>query len=348
MMRNIQRLGFLSYLGFATFFADFSLVMLCALPAIAVPSELPKPRVATPKPPAPVQVPLNRIPEPEPVQPSTRSSGSQSYDNTTVDNTPRYSPQPEPRFVDSRPRQILYKDVVGCNEEGHITAIRRLAVGEVVHCVISDNSFRNNDGRPVHIYQFQGKANQPIVAKLIGGKPGDWQLSPYLILLGPDRKPIAADDNTSRQRVAQVNVKLPETGLYTILASNGDPKQTGRYSVVVERDPNIYSFDRLDELDSRSSKLNQDNSPYAISEFQGEQDRLVTIRASSYSFFPVVYLLDSDDRILASNENTVGDRNAALEYRLPKSGTYKVLVNSLRPQDRGTYRLTVSSSSQLR
>ncbi|NJL43088.1 MAG: hypothetical protein HC935_06590 [Pseudanabaena sp. SU_2_4] len=200
----------------------------------------------------------------------------------------------------------------------------------------------------MHIYQFQGKANQPVVAKLIGGKPGDWQLNPYLVLLDPNRQVIAADDNTSRQRVAQVNVKLPETGMYTILASNGDPKQTGRYSVVVERDPNIYSFDRLEELDSSSSRLSQDNSPYEISEFQGEQDRLVTIRASSYSFFPVVYLLDSDDRILASNENTVGDRNAALEYRLPKSGTYKVLVNSLRPEDRGAYRLTISSSSQLR
>lgn len=345
---NIQRLGFLSYLGFATFFADCSLVMLCALPAIAVPSELPKPRVATPKPPAPVQVPLNRIPEPEPVQPSTRSGGSPSYNNTPVDNTPRYSPQPEPRFVDSRPRQLLYKDVVGCNEEGHITAIRRISLGEVAHCVISDNSFRNNNGRPVHIYQFQGKANQPIVAKLIGGKPGDWQLSPYLVLLGPDRQVIAADDNTSKQRVAQVNVKLPETGIYTILASNGDPKQTGRYSVVVERDTNIYTVDQLDELDSRSSRLSQDNSAYEISEFQGEQDRLVTIRASSYSFFPVVYLLDSDDRILASNENTVGDRNTTIEYRLPKSGTYRVLVNSLRPEDRGSYRLTISSSSQLR
>jgi hypothetical protein len=317
--------------------------MLCASSASAVPAELPKPKVPAPRPPAPVQVPINRIPEPEPIQPSTRSVGN----NTTVE-TPRYRPQPDYRSVDSRPRQLLYKDVVGCDEKGHITAIRRIGLGEVAHCVISDNSFRNSNGRPVHIYQFQGKVDQPVVAKLIGGKPGDWQLNPYLILLGPNRQIIAADDNTSRQRVAQVNVKLPETGMYTILASNGDPKQTGRYSVVVERDPNIYSYDRIEELDNRSSRLNQDNSPYEISEFQGEQDRLVTIRASSSNFFPVVYLLDSNDRILASNENTVGDRNAAIEYRLPKSGTYKVLVNSLRPEDRGAYRLTVSSSSQLR
>ncbi len=334
MIRDIRRLRQVLTLGFATFSVKCFLVMLCASSASAVPAELPKPKVPAPNPPAPVQVPTSRIPDPEPVQPS-------------YNNTPQYSPQPESQPVDSRP-QLLYKDVVGCNEQGHITAIRRIRLGEIAHCVISDNSFRNSNGRPVHIYQFQGNANQPIVAKLIGGKPGDWQLSPYLLLLGPDRQVIAADDNTSRQRVAQVNVKLPVDGMYTILASNGDPKQTGRYSVVVERDPNSYSFDRIEELDSRSSRLNQDNSPYEISEFQGEQDRLVTIRASSYNFFPVVYLLDSDDRILAKNENTVGDRNATLEYRLPKSGTYKVLVNSLRPQDRGSYRLTISSSSQLR
>jgi hypothetical protein len=336
MIRDIRRLMRVLPLGFAAFSAKCFLVMLCASSASAVPSELPKPKVPAPNPPPPVQVPTSRIPEP--VQPSY---------NNTPQYTPQYNPQPASQPVDSRP-QLLYKDVVGCNEQGHITAIRRISLGEVAHCVISDNSFRNSNGRPVHIYQFQGNANQPIVAKLIGGKPGDWQLSPYLLLLGPDRQVIAADDNTSRQRVAQVNVKLPEAGIYTILASNGEPKQTGRYSVVVERDPNTYTFDRIEELDSRSSRLNQDNSPYEISEFQGEQDRLVTIRASSYNFFPVVYLLDSDDRILAKNENTVGDRNATLEYRLPKSGTYKVLVNSLRPQDRGSYRLTIGSASQLR
>jgi hypothetical protein len=167
-------------------------------------------------------------------------------------------------------------------------------------------------------------------------------------MLDPNREVIAADDNATRQRVAQVNVKLQENGIYTILASNGDAKQTGRYSVVVERDPNLYSVDRIEELDVRSSKLIQDNSPYNISEFQGEQDRLVTVKVSSSSFFPVIFLLDSDDRVLASNDNTIGDRNAALEYRLPRSGTYKVLVNSLRPGDRGNYRLTISSSSRLR
>lgn len=343
MIRDIRRFRLALPIGLATFSVQCFLVMLYASSASAVPAQLPKPKVPAPRPPAPVQVPINRIPEPEPVQPSSRSGGNQGYDNT-----PQYTPPAQPRLVDSRPRQLLYKDVVGCNEQGHITAIRRISLGEVAHCVISDNSFRNNNGRPVHIYQFQGKANQAIVTKLIGGKPGDWQLSPYLLLLGPDRQVIAADDNTSRQRVAQVNVKLPETGMYTILASNGDPKQTGRYSVVVESDPNIYTYDRLDELDNQSLKLSQDNSAFDVSEFQGQQDQLVSIRASSYSFFPVVYLLDSDDRILATNENTVGDRNALLEYRLPKSGTYKVVVNSLRPQDRGPYRLTVGSTARLR
>jgi hypothetical protein len=175
MIRDIRRLRLVLPLGFGTFSVKCLLVLLCAASASAVPAELPKPKVPAPRPPAPVQVPINRIPEPEPIQAPSRSGSTPNYNNFPVDNTPRYSPPPQPRFVDSRPRQILYKDVVGCNEEGHITAIRRIKYGEVAHCVISDNSFRNNDGRPVHIYQFEGKANQPIVAKLIGGKPGDWQ-----------------------------------------------------------------------------------------------------------------------------------------------------------------------------
>jgi hypothetical protein len=350
MARDNQKSGKFHYYlaqGFTTFALDCLLVAIAGFPALAVPSELPKPRVPAPRPPAPVQVPVNRIPEPEPAQPPSRPSRSQNYDPLPVYNPPSYVRESPRQVVEVRSRPPIESGVVSCDEEGHIKAIRLIRYGEVVHCVLGDNSFRSN-GRPMHIYQFQGKVNQPIVAKLIGGKPGDWQLSPYLVLLGPDREIVAADDNTSRQRVAQVNVKLPENGIYTILASNGDPKQTGRYSVVVERDPNLYSVDRLEELDNRSSRLSQDNSAYNISEFQGEQDRLVTIRASSYNFFPVVFLLDSDDRILASNENPIGDRNATIEYRLPQSGTYKVLVNSLRPTDRGTYRLTISSSSRLR
>jgi hypothetical protein len=347
MPRDIlKKTKYLLNLGLATFVLDSLLVLTTASLANAVPSELPKPRVPAPQPPASVPVPVNRIPESEPVpdQAPSRSYSNQNYDPLPVYTPPNPSPQP---VVETRPRPPLPSGVVSCDEVGHIRAIRRIGYGDVVHCVISDNSFRNNS-RPMHIYQFQGKANQPIVAKLIGGKPGDWQLSPYIVLLGPDRQIIAADDNATRQRVAQVNVKLPETGIYTILASNGDPKQTGRYSVVVERDPAFYSVDRIEELDTRSSRLSQDSSPYNISEFQGEQDRLVTVRVSSSSFFPVIFLLDSDDRILASNDNTIGDRNAALEYRLPRSGTYKVLVNSLRPSDRGNYRLTVSSNSRLR
>jgi hypothetical protein len=349
MPRDIpKKRRYFLHVGLATFVLDSLLVLMTASLANAVPTEVPKPRVPAPQPPAAVPVPVNRIPDPELASVQSSSTQSPSASSQNYDPLPVYEPSPsQPTVVETRPRSPIASGVVSCDEEGHIRAIRRIRYGEVVHCVLGDNSFRNS-GRPMHIYQFQGKVNQPIVAKLIGGKPGDWQLSPYLIMLDPNREVIATDDNATRQRVAQVNVKLPETGIYTILASNGDAKQTGRYSVVVERDPNLYSVDRIEELDTRSSKLIQDNSPYNISEFQGEQDRLVTVRVSSSSFFPVIFLLDSDDRVLASNDNTIGARNAALEYRLPSSGTYKVLVNSLRPGDRGNYRLTVSSSSRLR
>jgi serine protease Do len=196
------------------------------------------------------------------------------------------------------------------------------------------------------MYEFQGTADQALAIKLIGGKSGDWQLNPYLVLLGPDRRVIAADDNTSRQRIAQVQVKLPTNGTYTILASNREAKESGRYSVVVETDPNRYSLDESRELSDRSQRLTQDNSAFNPSEFQGEQGKTVTIRASSYSFFPALILLDPDGQIIARNNNKAGDRNVTLEYRLPKSGTYKAIVNSLRPEDRGSYRLTISTSAQ--
>jgi hypothetical protein len=193
------------------------------------------------------------------------------------------------------------------------------------------------------MYKFQGTADQALVLRVIGGKSGYWQLKPYLVLLGPDRQRVSADDNTSKQQIAQVQLKLPVSGIYTILVSNRLASESGRYTLLAENDPTPYSFDQVAELTDQSQKIDQDNSAFNLSEFQGEQGQLITIRASSYSFFPSIILLDSDEQIIARNDNKEGNRSTTLEYRLPKNGKYKIIINSVRPKDKGSYRLTISS-----
>lgn len=320
-------------------FLSIIFLSIFALPASSInPDKIDKGSLTLPKSPAPPP-----LPQPLPTAPPPSNPVSAPAPVTPQAYYPpkSYDPAPSPAPA----RQSLPHDVVGCDNKGHSKLIRQIRLGEVVHCVLGEDSFRK-DGRPIHMYEFQGTADQALAIKLIGGKSGDWQLNPYLVVLGPDRRVISADDNTSRQRIAQVQVKLPTNGTYTILASNREAKESGRYSIVVERDPNRYSLDESRELSDRSQRLTQDNSAFNPSEFQGEQGKVVTIRASSYSFFPALILLDPDGQIIARNDNKAGKRNVALEYRLPKSGTYKAIVNSIRPEDRGNYRLTISPFTQ--
>jgi hypothetical protein len=338
---------------------SFLFLSVLALPAISInPDEIPKGTTTLPQPPEPLPLPapLPAAPPPAPAPPENPAPPESPPAPVTPQvyyppepSAPAPAPSPVPAPAPSQPVTTPQqptrssRDVVGCNDKGHSTLVRQIEIGELIPCVLSQDSFRQA-GRPIHIYEFQGNVNQAVVVKLIGGKPGDWQLNPYLVLLGPDRQVIAADDNTSRLRVAEAYVRLPATGTYTILASSSKAGEFGRYGLVVERDREQYSFDQFDELTNRSRKLKQDNSAYDTSEFQAEQGNVITIRASSSSFFPALVLLDPDGQLVARNDNKAGSRNITLEHKIAKSGTYTVVVNSLRPSDRGSYRLTIKSN----
>jgi hypothetical protein len=92
------------------------------------------------------------------------------------------------------------------------------------------------DGRLTHMYQFRGTANQALVIKLVGNSSGALQLYPSFVLQAPNQQVVAAEENTSRQRIVQLQVKLPATGLYTIFVSSVNAKKTGGYLLVVGKD----------------------------------------------------------------------------------------------------------------
>jgi hypothetical protein len=70
------------------------------------------------------------------------------------------------------------------------------------------------DGRD--LYTFEGRQGQQVRIAL--DRPGRSRLDPYLELLGPDGRTIAEDDDSGGELNSLIQLTLPQTGTYTIVA----------------------------------------------------------------------------------------------------------------------------------
>lgn len=75
-------------------------------------------------------------------------------------------------------------------------------------------------------YTFEGKAGQQIVVEMNSN-----EVDAYLILLSPDGRDLAQDDDGGGGSNARLTTALPADGTYTILANSYRPGETGRYNI---------------------------------------------------------------------------------------------------------------------
>lgn len=75
-------------------------------------------------------------------------------------------------------------------------------------------------------YTFEGKAGQEVTIEM-----DSTEVDPYLILLAPDGRDVAQDDDGGGGSNARLVTQLPADGTYTILANSYQPGETGRYQI---------------------------------------------------------------------------------------------------------------------
>ncbi len=80
-----------------------------------------------------------------------------------------------------------------------------------------DNSFFD-------LYRFQGQAGQRIVLEMASR-----DLDPFLILFGPNGRPLVQDDDSGGRGNARIAGTLPLSGTYILLANSSRPGQAGAY-----------------------------------------------------------------------------------------------------------------------
>lgn len=209
-------------------------------------------------------------------------------------------------------------------------------------------------------YSFQGRRGQQIVVEMNSAN-----LDAYLILLSPQGRDLAQDDDGGGAANAQLVFTLPEDGTYTVLANSYASRQTGSYDLRIaeDRDSNFRANGRTASpvseqsstvsslpiraegiLGPNSKTLEVDGSRYEEFLFEGSRGQQVTISLSSRDFDPYLLLVGPDGSVVAYNDDvSVNDFNAGLAVTLPSNGLYRIFANALDASGAGRFRLTANA-----
>lgn len=198
----------------------------------------------------------------------------------------------------------------------------------------ADNSYFN-------AYSFEGSAGQQIVINMASN-----EFNPYLILLTPNGVALAQDDDSGGGGNSQLNVTLPDSGTYIILANSYAPGEIGNYllqlAATTSNTQQTQAILQTEGILNGGSPTLQDGSFYEEHSFQGDAGQTVTISLESSEFDTYLILLGPNDQLLAENDDAAsGTRNSTLTITLPITGTYRVIANAYEPSEQGRYLLTV-------
>ena len=206
-----------------------------------------------------------------------------------------------------------------------------------------DNSFFD-------AYIFEGEAGQQVTILMESN-----DIDPYLILLGPSGEFAAEDDDSGGNFNAAIDLRLPESGTYLLLANSYQAGESGTYQLaaqtqggnVVDRRPvppptTGLILEERGELSHGDTVLPADGSLYDRYQFFGQAGQEVTIDLESVEFDTYLILVDDSDNSIAQNDDIVqGNTNSRIVVTLPQTGNYSIIVNAFDSTGRGRYVLRV-------
>jgi len=188
------------------------------------------------------------------------------------------------------------------------------------------------DGSPANLYTFEGEADQAIMIEMVSAEMGS-----YLILLGPNGELIARDLGKERNQSAQVLAKLPQRGLYTLIANPAKPDQLGSYRLETSS-PLLMEESGITLTDSVDDK----GSHYRSYTFSAKAGQAIEIALHQFEFDPYLTLFDPSGNVVNEGKTK---RQGRLEAKLSKDGVYTLRVSTSKPRDRGRFVISVHAQS---
>ena len=178
------------------------------------------------------------------------------------------------------------------------------------------------------IYTFEGEADQPIEISMSSA-----QIGSYLVVLAPNGQVIAKQQSDEHSDTATILTKLPEDGIYTVVANAQRPEQLGAYQLQA----NIPILVEQGRLTPSSPRLD-DGSPYSSYSFTGKANQAIMLTLHQFDFDPYLIVLDSEGKKVAGGK---ANRQSRIKIQLPKDGSYTLIVSTVKPSDRGQFAFSV-------
>lgn len=203
-------------------------------------------------------------------------------------------------------------------------------------------------------YSFEGRRGQQLLVEMNSSS-----VDAYLILLSPQGRDIAQDDDSGGNTNARLTYTLPENGTYTVLANSYSPRETGEYSlrVATATGNSVQSAMPVSGqsattqnlplrvegiLGSSSPVLDRDGSRYEEYEFDGSAGQQLRISLNSPDFDPFLVLMGPDGSVVGYNDDTgTSSLNSAMTVTLPSNGRYRVIANAFDSSGQGRFTLNV-------
>lgn len=209
------------------------------------------------------------------------------------------------------------------------------------HPTIGGGTLANGDSRQVVLskqglkWRYQGQQGAYLTVTV----EAEALLDSRLALYGPDGTLLTQDDDSGGGLNAEIyEFQLPADGAYTIQAQS--TVETGLATLTLNSSPRASGGGPLVVGKTQVGTLKPGRSHQWG--FVGEAGQIVNISLNSIDFDPFLEIRNSQNVILAENDDSQGSSNSAINFfTLPANDSYTLIARSAAPDAGGDYDISL-------
>ncbi|HEX9919856.1 MAG TPA: pre-peptidase C-terminal domain-containing protein, partial [Pyrinomonadaceae bacterium] len=243
------------------------------------------------------------------------------------------------------------------------TQTQQLNFGQTVNGALANGDCLNpakDDGTLVDRYTFNGVAGQQVTISM-----SSTAVDTVLYLLDPEGSVLTYNDDVDPNSNppnsnSRIVFTLPQSGLHSIIAGSFAPEERGAYTLSLSLNgtcnltPINFNETKTGTLSAGDcvNEIENDNTFVDHYTFNGTagQQISITMTGVSGNINPYLYLLSPSGVILANDDNGGGGLAARIVPgtafgRLPATGTYTIVANTLLASQSGNYSITLTKAT---
>lgn len=227
-----------------------------------------------------------------------------------------------------------------------VDARETLAMGSSRASRLDAFSSTVQDGRPAEAWRLTGTAGQRVSILMVSE-----DFDAYLYVTGPGLDGILTDDDSGGDLDALIELTLPTSGPFTVVAAALSSGSSGFYTLRVEEpiDMSTLATDgrTIDLGQSVSGQLQPDDPLVTAGRrgqawaFDGVAGQRVVIDLEAEDFDAYLYMVGPGLSEPLEDDDGGEELDSRLETMLPRSGTYRIIASSLS-RGTGPYTLRVT------